>query len=136
MGVCTFVASGLNFDVDRYLTNSPFKVVSIFRQGEVPTKDNPELQPRPDSGFVVVVNEDRSCSLASQQIEASLIFLCKHEKDLERLKGFGVDIMLLNFGVEAVEFSRSSEYLPPDLIARLARFRMGLMFSVIQSPQG
>ena len=135
MGVCTFVASGLNFDVDRYLTNSPFKVVSIFRQGEVPTKDNPELQPRPDSGFVVVVNEDRSCSLASQQIEASLIFLCKHEKDLERLKGFGVDVMLLNFGVDA-EFPQRSEYLPPDLIARLARFRMGLMFSVIQSPQG
>ena len=42
MGVCAFVASGLNFDVDRYLQGSPFKARNTFRKGQIPPKDNPE----------------------------------------------------------------------------------------------
>ena len=53
MGVCVFVASGLDFDVDRYLAGSPFKAMMVFRKGDVPPENNPQRLPRPDSGFVV-----------------------------------------------------------------------------------
>jgi hypothetical protein len=66
MGFCVFVASGLNFDVDSYLKSSPFKARSIFRKGDIPAKDNPERQSRPDSGFVVLVSSEEGQGLSAQ----------------------------------------------------------------------
>ena len=99
MGVCAFVASGLNFDVDRYLKGSPFKAMSVFRKGQLPPKDNPQQQPRPDSGFVALLSQDREPNL-SNQIKDGLEFLSNCEKELNRLKKCNVDNMLLDFGVE------------------------------------
>ena len=99
MGICVFVASGLSFDVDRYLKSSSFKPMSVFRKGQVPPKDNPEQQARPDSGFVVLLSEDQDLGL-TRQIQEALVFLFKNEPELERLKKAGVDNMLLDFGVQ------------------------------------
>ena len=135
MGVCAFVASGLNFDVDRYLKGSPFKAISVFRKGQIPAKDNPERQPRPDSGFVVVVSEDQGAD-ASQKYKEALTFLFQHEKELDRLKDVGVDNMLLDFGVAVGDKLQQSEYMPPEFIVALGRFGMGLVFTTIQLPRG
>jgi hypothetical protein len=77
MSACVFVASGLNFDVDRYLRSSPFKAKTVFRKGEIPAKDNPDRQPRPDSGFVVIVSAADGHGL-SAQVKAAVQFLIKH----------------------------------------------------------
>lgn len=135
MGVCAFVASGLNFDVDRYLKGSPFKAISVFRKGQIPAKDNPERQPRPDSGFIAIVSENHEPDL-SQQFKEALAFLLKHEKELGRLKDCGVDNMLLDFGFEVGDKIQQSGYLPPELIVALGRFGMGLIFSAVQIPRG
>ncbi len=135
MGVCTFVARGLDFDVDRYLKGSLFKPMGVFHKGEIPPKDNPQWRPRPDSGFVLVLSDDGKPGL-TQQVEDALVFLLKHEKELDRLKRFGVDNMLLDFGVEVSFQIQHSEYLPPELMVALGRFRMGLVFTAIQLPRG
>ena len=135
MGVCMFVASGLSFDVDRYLAGSPFKATSVFYKGRVPPKDNPERQARPDSGFVVLLSQDDEPGL-TRQIQEAVQFLMKHEKELDHLKDDGVDSMLLDFGVQAGNKLQQSEYLPPELTVALGRFRMGLIFSVVQLPRG
>ena len=109
MGVCAFVASGLNFDVDLNLKSCPFKAISVFRKGQIPPKDNPQRQPRPDSGFVMLVSEGPG-DLSSQQIEEVLLFLFKSEKELDRLKNAGVDNMLLDFGVELTGQLQQSQY--------------------------
>ena len=135
MGVCAFVASGLSFDVDRYLKGSPFKVTTVFRKGEIPAKVNPERQSRPDSGFAVLVNSEESPSL-SAQVKPALQFLAKHEKEIDGLKAHGVDNLLLDFGMEVGDEIQRSEYLPPELLVAMARFRMGIVFSAIRIPRG
>jgi hypothetical protein len=135
MGVCMFVASGLSFDVDRYLAGSPFKAMSVFRKGQVPPKDNPANKPRPDSGFVVLISGDQEPGLA-QQFKDALAFLGEHESELKAVRQVGVDNMLLDLGVQVGDKMQQAEYLPPELIAVLGRLGMGLIFSVIQLPWG
>jgi hypothetical protein len=130
-----FVASGLNFDVDGYLPKSPFKAVCVFRKGTVPPMDNPEHQPRPDSGFVVLVGQSQDPGL-SHEVSEALKFLSKHEQEILRLRNHGVDNSLFDFGVERQGMMQEAKYLPPELIAALARFSMGLIFSTVQFPKG
>jgi hypothetical protein len=135
MGVCVFVASGLNFEVDRYLVGSPFKAMAVFRKGDIPPKNNPERKSRPDSGFVVLISGDQKIEL-SQQLKAALEFLNQHEVELKAVRKVGVDNMLLDFSVQVGRKLQQAEYLPPELIGDLGRLGMGLIFSVVQLPRG
>jgi hypothetical protein len=135
MGVCVFVASGLNFDVDRYLAGSPFKAMTVFRKGDVPAKNNPDKKPRPDSGFVVLISADKELGLG-QQLGEALAFLTAHDAELKAVRQVGVDNMLLDLGVETGNKVQQAEYIPPELIATLGRLGMGLIFSVVQLPRG
>ena len=135
MGVCVFVASGLNFDVDRYLASSPFEAMAVFRKGDIPPKNNPERKPRPDSGFVVLISGDQQLDL-SQQLKEALAFLHRHEAELKAMRAAGVDNTLLDLSVQVGDKMQQAEYLPPELIAALGRLGMGLIFSVVQLPRG
>jgi len=135
MGVCVFVASGLNFDVDQYLKGSPFKPMTVFRKGDVPPKNNPERKPRPDSGFVVLISQSAELGLR-QQLGEALAFLDQHKLELRNIRKVGVDNMLLDMSLQAGDKMQQAEYLPPELIMELARFGMGLIFSVVQLPRG
>jgi hypothetical protein len=129
------VASGLSFDVDRYLAGSPFKAMAVFRKGDVPPKNNPERKPRPDSGFVVLISGDQELGL-SQQLKEALAFLDRHEAELRAVRKVGVDNMLLDLSIQVADKMQQAEYLPPELIIALGRLGMGLIFSVVQLPRG
>ncbi len=135
MGVCVFVASGLSFDVDRYLAGSPFKAMTVFRKGDVLAKNHPERKSRPDSGFVVMISGDRELGLG-QQLKEALAFLEQHESALKKMRQVGVDNMLLDLGVQVGDKMQQAEYIPPELTAALGRLGMGLIFSVVQLPRG
>ena len=135
MGVCVFVASGLDFDVDKYLKGDPFKTMVRFRKGDVPTKDNPGKVARPDSGFVVMVSQDDKPILLPQ-VMAALEFLNFHQSEFERMKAAGVDIMLLDFGTTSQHVLQTAHYLHPELIQAMSELQMGLIFSVVQVPTG
>jgi len=137
MGTCMFVASGLNFDVDAYFPGSPFKdqIASVFRKGQIPTRDNPQKIAGPDSGFVHMVSASQEPHLKCQ-IHPALEFLSKYEKEFARLKGNGVDNMLLAFGMEGQQTIERAQYLPPELIVALSRYHMGLVFSTVRIPTG
>ena len=135
MGVCAFVASGLDFDVDEYLRDSPFKPVSVFEKGSVPAKDNPERRPRPDSGFLVLVSQDEEPHLINQTRDA-LEFLAYHRLDIQALKEDGVDNLLLDFGITQQHVIKRPQYLPPELIEAMSTLTMGIIFSVIEVPEG
>jgi len=129
MGACVFVASGLRFDVDGYLRTSPFKPVSVFRKGEIPSK---ESIARPDSGFVVLVCEGP----VIDQAQSALGFLSRHERDFQTMRQHGVDNLLFDFGVERIGKIQESHYLPPELIARMGQLGLGMIFSTVQLPRG
>lgn len=131
MGVCLFVASGLRFDVDRYLARSPFKPATVFRKGQIPPKENPECLARPDSGFVVLVSETEEPGIGSQLGPASE-FLARHVKELRRLRECGADNMLLDLGIRVGGEMQQSDYLPPEFINALAALGLGIVFSTIQ----
>ncbi len=121
----------MNFDVDAYLSSSPFKAVSVFRKGESPPNTNPAQPKRLDSGIVVMVSEDAQPGV-SGQIGKALSFIQRNEKELNRLKQLGIDRMLLDFRVQVGDSAHQSDYLPPELVWAMARFRMGLVVSTIQ----
>jgi|SRR5579883_1278342 len=133
MGVCLFAASGLNFDVDLYLASSPFKPAGVFRKGEIPPKDNPQRLPRPDSGFVLIVSQTEDPGIGSE-VGPATAFLARHVKELRRLRERGADNMLLEFGTQADNRMRQSDYLPPEFINALAALGLGLVFSAIGTP--
>jgi hypothetical protein len=132
-----FVASGLNFDVDAYFPGSPFKdqIATSFRKGQIPTRDNPQKIARPDSGFVHMVSATQETHL-NCQIAPALEFLSKYDKEFARLKSMGVDNMLLDFGMEGQQTIERAQYLPPELIAAMSRYYMGLIFSTVRLPSG
>ncbi len=135
MGVCLFAASGLSFDVDRYLASSPFKPATVFRKGETPPKENPQRLARPDSGFVVLVGQSEEPGVGSQ-LGPATEFLARHVKELRRLRELGADNMLLEFGTQTGSQMQQSDYLPPEFITALAALRLGLVFSSVLVPEG
>ena len=135
MGVCLFAASGLSFDVDRYLASSPFKPATVFRSGQIPSKENPKRLARSDSGFVVLVSETEEPGNGSQ-LGSATEFLAKHVKEFRRLREFGADNLLLEFGNQMGNRMQQSDYLPPEFINALAALGLGLVFSAVRLPQG
>jgi hypothetical protein len=134
MGVCGFVASGANFDVDAYLKEAPFEVLCVFHKGEVRPEGDPEPGPRPDSGFAAVVSHDDLSHLLDQVPEA-MEFLEAHEADLEKLKKLGVDRMALDFRVPHFDNPQPTHQLPKELITAMSRWNMDLVFSVVEIPE-
>jgi hypothetical protein len=134
MGVCGFVASGVNFEVDEYLRTTPFEVLCVFHKGGGRGAGDLESGPRPDSGFAAVVSHDDLPHLLDQVSEA-LEFLEVHEKELERLKGLGVDRMALDFRVPHFDNPQPTHELPAALITAMSRWGMDLIFSVVEIPE-
>jgi hypothetical protein len=130
MGVCAFVASGANFDVDGYLRATPLEVLCVFHKGDA-SPDSPEDGLRLDSGFAAVVSCDDFPHLLDQVGEA-LDFLETHETELERLKALGADQMTLDFRVAPTE---AVHHWTSDLIAAMGRWQMELVFSVVDIPE-
>jgi hypothetical protein len=134
MGVCAFLASGVNFDVDAYLRATPFEVLCVFHRGDVRPDSGPEGEARPDSGFAAVVSHDDLPHLVDQVAEARE-FLEVHEKKLERLKGLGVDRMALDFRVPHFDDPQPTHQMPSALITAMSRWGMDLVFSVVEIPE-
>ena len=134
MGVCAFVAGGVNFDMDQYIRDTPFEVLSVFHKGDARPEGDPEDGPRPDSGFVAVVSHDHFPHLLDQVAEA-VDFLEMREQDLKRLTELGVDWMALDFRVQQESGPTPTHHLPKELITAMSRWQMELAFSVEVAPE-
>lgn len=128
MSVCVLVASGVDFDVDEYLRESPFKPQHVYHKGETASKDRPEGELLTESGFVLVVGEDEHPRLIERVVQA----LDYWDEELHALTDAGADKMLLDFGVEQQTMLQRPQYLPPELITAMSRLEMGLVFSVVR----
>lgn len=63
-------------------------------------------------------------------------FLQKNGQEIERARAFGADNFLFDFGIAPPQQLQTAIYLPPELIEIMARFEMGIVFSVIQVSRG
>jgi hypothetical protein len=133
MSVCNFVAGGSNFQMEKYLRETPFQIQKAFVKSEADRLR--EGNHRPDLGVIVSVRMDEEPDLRCRFRDA-IQFLNAHEKDIARLRRYGAETMFLDFGMEQQHLMLRPEYLPPDLIAALSGLGMGVSFSLIQLPNG
>jgi hypothetical protein len=105
--------------------------MSKFYKGDIPRKASPSL-PRPDTGFASLVSEAGNGDDLTAQIPAALAFICENVEEFQRLKDFGADNLLLDFGVAPKSPLQNAVYLPPELIQALGQFEMGLVFSTVK----
>lgn len=136
MGTCVLVAIGDEFRVDDFLKTSRFKPMRVFRKGDVPPVNKLPRPTRQDSGFALIVSDDPNQHDLTNQIPEALEFLCQNEEELVRVREFGAEDLLLDFGFVPDKGLQNSVSLPPDLILAMARFGMGAVFSVIQIGRG
>jgi hypothetical protein len=95
---CSLAVTGADFDVDLFLSNSPWKgVASVFRRGQV-TGSN--LRPvRKNSGFIVEVSPADQEQLEPQILDATR-FIQDNLVEMERLSVFpGVEEIELGIGL-------------------------------------
>jgi hypothetical protein len=126
---CVLRASGQDFDVDAYLTESPFEPDTVFRRGERVAAEAAEGPARGAGGFNLTVSRAPADDLAAQIDEATR-FLDLHEEELRRLTGFaGVDVVFLNFGVSWRNVPVHTDVFPADLLWRAGALDISLAVS-------
>jgi hypothetical protein len=85
MCACYFRVQGENFNVDAFLSESPWKnSASISRKGEPKSRG---VHPREFSSLTVIVTDNDSATVA-QQISACRSFIKEHAQELERLQNY------------------------------------------------
>lgn len=135
MGICAFVATGPKFDVDEYLRNSPFKPFMVYHPGEALKLGEMTWRPQKEAGFMMLVGKDEQPNVLEVGLKA-LGFLSENKDQLERMRNAGAEKMHLDFAIAKHQFSERAQYLPPDLLLVMGQSRVGLVFSVIDSPKG
>lgn len=133
MGICAFVATGLKFDVDGYLRNSPLKPFMVYHPGEALKLGEVSWRPQKEAGFMTLVGQDPEPSLLEQAMKA-LAFLSQNKAELERLKEAGAEKLHLDFAITKAQISDRAQYLPPQLLLAMGQSGVGLVFSVIDTP--
>jgi hypothetical protein len=128
MAVCVLVASGVDFEVDEYLQDSPFKPQQIYRKGETLDQNHPEMEPLTESGFVWLVGDEEYPELIDQVLRV----LDYWEEELHLLRDAGADKMVLDFAIPERILLQRPQYLPSELILAMSRLEMGLVFSVVR----
>ncbi|BAL94530.1 hypothetical protein [Rubrivivax gelatinosus] len=100
MCACYFRAQGEDFDVDAFLSESPWKnMAAVFRKGEAKSRGQGQ---REYSNLSIIVVEDENATVA-QQVAECRNFIRDHSEELRRLQ--------LHTGAKARWFSLAY-YLP------------------------
>lgn len=124
-------ASGSKSGVERFLETTPWKPSAVFWKGKFRT---PASRRRSEiNGFNIVVSKASGLNLP-RQVQESLQFLCKHQREFQRLRRLRLH-GVLDFGVGkrdrvVVPFYR----FPRTLIERLAKYGLELEVSYYNEP--
>lgn len=134
---CVLRAFGKNFEVDRFVSNSPLAVSSIWRKGEQRfAKSLTNASLNESSGLRVVASEAEFFDL-SQQIDDVLLFLRLNQEYIKGLSAFpGVEGVGLDVGVDIHPPGWSSFTFPPELLRLAGEAGVSLCLSVYPSDNG
>ena len=120
MCACYFRAQGEDFDVDQFLSNSPWKAsASVFRKGEAKSRGSGL---REYSTLSLIVANDENATVA-QQIASCRAFISEHSEELHRLQNCS--------GVQARWFSLAYYLLIGEVYAIGPYFDSGFLSDLL-----
>ncbi len=119
-------ASGATFDVDGFLSSSPFRPAVVYRRGQRRRPASRGVQTA--SGFNLVVSD--SDDPLETQVEYALTFLRDKRNELMRLVRFGgIDEIVLDFGCPQGDIASRSGRFPSELLVAAGALSIDLQIS-------
>jgi hypothetical protein len=133
---CVLRASGATFDIDEFLRNSSFDVLTAFHRGEVQFPTSSVTRKSEYSGMSVSVST-REFSDLRGQIEEAVVFLTENDHELKRLRDFpGLERMDMDFSIEDRDVVYQRDAFPHQLLSLLGPLKIGLVISRYPAPSG
>ena len=129
---CVLRAYGQEFDVDRFLADSPWRPNPVYRRGEKEVRLR-STEPHECSGFVLrIADSDTLGEAFASQAAAVLKFLEENRAECERLKGFpGIEGRVLDFAVPLLDDQpMRSHHIPVELVRSAADLDVALEITV------
>ena len=130
---CVLRVYGKVFDVDQFLTDSPWHPNPIHRRGEERRLGKRRLEPHKQSGFVIrIPGSDTPGEVFADQASAVLAFLGENQAEFLRLSAFpGVETCTLDFAVPLYEHQpMRSNHMPIELVRAAAALSIALEVTV------
>lgn len=123
---CLFRATGLNFNVDDFLSHSCLVPDSIWCKGELRTGDKVHQT----SGFSLVASEVGFDNLP-KQVQDAIIFLKRNEQQIHKLQLFSGEVeMYLDFAIENRNAAAQYDQFPADLLRLAGNLKIGIEISL------
>lgn len=123
---CVFRASGVNFDVDRFVSIHAISPDRLWRRGE--PQSSGELLER--SGFIFIASEANPGEF-DQQVDDVALFIGRHGSWLESLIAHpGVEFPHFDFAVTLSNATIPGFYFPEAFVKEAGRIGLGLQISV------
>lgn len=125
---CFLRVSGEYFDVDTACKTLKLNPKKIWRKGQPRYKSNPEKL-NEWSGLNIEVSNAEFNEFDKQKNDC-LEFIDNQSEILKRLSTYqGVELFLVDFGIEWRDVAVQSDYFSPELIGALAKVGLGLELS-------
>jgi hypothetical protein len=120
-----FRATGFDFQVDQFLSQSTLVPYEVWRKGERKS----EKRIHKWSGFTIVASE-ADMDEVPQQIEDAINFLKTNHAELENLQNFtGAETVYLDFGIEDRDVGLQCDRFPPELLRLAGNLNIGIEVS-------
>jgi len=130
--MCVLRASGIEFEVDRFLRKTPFTPCAVFRRG-TSRSQNSSGPINKISGFNLVISNAPRDDLPAQVAEAEQ-FLAEHTREIRRLVRFpGLEGVGLDFAIHrrAADAAIAQFYcFPASFVRTVARLGLSLELSL------
>jgi hypothetical protein len=117
-----FRATGFDFLVDEFLSQSTLVPHKVWRKGE--RKSAKRIHKW--SGFTMVASE-ADMDDVPQQIADAMNFLTTNHEELSKLQNFpGAETVSLDFGIEDRDVGVQCDYFPPELLRLAGNLGIGI----------
>ena len=134
---CILRASGKNFNVDKFLSQTRLQPCAVFKKGEPKNKSNPNGRKSELSGINIVVSSADFDQL-DEQIQDAIKFLEKNKREIKNLIEFsGADnLSEIDFAIEKRDIWMQTDYFPSKLLVLAGALGLGIRISVFPSENG
>jgi len=134
---CILRASGKNFDVDKFLSQTKLQPCAVFKKGKPKYQARPKGKKNEFSGINIEVS-NADFNQLDQQIQDAIKFLQKNKDEVRNLIDFlGLDSESeIDFAIEKRNVRAQTDYFPPKLLVLAGTLGLGIRLSIYPCDEG